>query len=481
MEKTKKVLFMLAIVIAMVMSSCSSHSHKQYIPGDSKVVGKIDLKEFFKQSEVDQDKLMKDIAEAYDDVSFENSGLDMTEPMYVFANGKGIKLNVGMIVKVDDRKKAKAWVDDKFKIDINKENDGFEYSAMNSFAVGINDDVLVLLTVTDGDETDSKKALRNVMNKDSKVDLDDNELFNKMDDAESFACLYTDMSIIPEELLSASGLNDKIKSRLNDFRKVIFGIDATFNDGICDFEFWANSDNEDVQKNIDKIKESFKNVSEKAIQMLPDDVPFGFAINIDGKRYAKFLEDLLKDLEIYESPMAETVVDILSFLSKINGNIVGFSDSPMIANPMSFVSMANTGDVNYSYNGNVCCVFEGEDLTNEIANLFSDDSEEPVSLTKTDDGYSYNDELWFGYKDGAMWVTTKKEWAGKTFEKASKPISANLVSFIKDHSFVQYTNIKATKKQIDDSMKGLSPENKKKMEVFSEIRDKTQYVTLSVK
>ena len=478
MKNFKKVLFMLAVVIALVMSSCSSHTHKQYIPGDSKAVGKIDLKEFFKQSNIDHEKLFKDIADAFgDSVSFDNSGLDLSEPMYMFANGKGIKLNMGMIVKVDDRKKAKAWVNDKFKIDINKENDGFEYSAMNTLAVGINDDVLVLLNVIEGDETDAKKALREVMNKDSKVDIDDNELFKKMDDTESFACLYTDMSIIPEEIMSASGLNDNVKSRVDDFRKTILGIDATFNDGICDFELWAKSNNENVQKKIDEMKESFKNVSEKAALIMPDDAPFGFAINFNGKKYAEYLEKLLKEIGIYEFPTAQSLV---GFLSKINGNMVGFGDTSMVPNPIGVSTMINTGNGYIKYNGNMYCLIEGEDLTNEIAD-FIGGNDGSVSFVKSDDGYNYNNEFWFGYKDGAMWFTAQQEMAGKTFEKAKNPISANLVSFIKDHCFVQYTNMKVIKKHIDISMQGVSAKDKKKVYAFSEFYDKTQYITISVK
>ena len=57
----KRILFLSAIVIAMLMASCSSDGYKSYIPGDSKIIGKIDLKQFFAQTGVNQEKLMNDL------------------------------------------------------------------------------------------------------------------------------------------------------------------------------------------------------------------------------------------------------------------------------------------------------------------------------------------------------------------------------------------------------------------------------------
>ncbi len=37
----KRFYFLLAIVIAVIMSSCSNEDYKSYVPADSKMVGKI--------------------------------------------------------------------------------------------------------------------------------------------------------------------------------------------------------------------------------------------------------------------------------------------------------------------------------------------------------------------------------------------------------------------------------------------------------
>ena len=93
MGKIKRLLFLLAIVFALVMTSCSSQKHKKYIPADSKVLGKVDLKAFFDQSDVDKDKLIEDIKDAIpkdakkEFEKLEEMGLDVDVPIYFFARG----------------------------------------------------------------------------------------------------------------------------------------------------------------------------------------------------------------------------------------------------------------------------------------------------------------------------------------------------------------------------------------------------------
>ena len=88
----KRFLFSLAIIIAVLMSSCSSEDYKTYVPADSKLVGKVDLKAFFSQTGVDQDKLFKDMAEQYGDefASIKESGIDATTPFYMRPHLQGV-------------------------------------------------------------------------------------------------------------------------------------------------------------------------------------------------------------------------------------------------------------------------------------------------------------------------------------------------------------------------------------------------------
>ncbi len=63
MRKIKRLSFLLAFVAAVVMFTSCGQKHKGYIPADSKVVGKIDIKAFFDQTGADRNKLMEDMEE----------------------------------------------------------------------------------------------------------------------------------------------------------------------------------------------------------------------------------------------------------------------------------------------------------------------------------------------------------------------------------------------------------------------------------
>ena len=481
MGKFKKVLFMVAIVAALVMSSCSG-KHKNYIPGDSKVVGKLDLKEFFIQSGIDREKLMADIADAFgDDAGIEDCGLDLAEPVYFFANTKGNNTSGGAIIKVDDAKKAKDWISDKMKKDLDDKEDNYEYYAESDFAAGINDDVLVFVFV-DGNKSKAKNELRKVINQESDVDLGDNEVFQKMENSEGFACVYADMSIIPAEVTASN-------KTASDVRKMTMGVDASYKDGICDIECQVTSDDEKIQKKIDKGRSMFKNISAKAAEMLPKDSPFGVLLNAKGSNYAELIKDFVNDMGQRLTPEIKAVIDVIN---KIDGDIVYYcADVDALPLPRSYGSEM----------GQMCLIVESDDFTNDIVDLLSDSNNDNYneddsalayedeygygdsysyssgpSLEETANGYCIDNSAWFGYSNGAMWFTTKDKKI-VPFEKADDPVPSFFTDFVKDHCFVLYVNLASVK-----SLKSqLGSKEKRQLNAFSEFFDKTKFITLSMK
>lgn len=475
MEKIKKVLFMVAIIVALVMSSCA-HKHKNYIPADSKVVGKLDIKEFFSQSGIEKEKLMEDLSEAFademDKISIEDCGLDLTEPVYFFANLRGDKISGGAIIKVEDSKMAKDWIEDNFKTEFDSEGD-FDLIAKHDQAIGINDDVLVCLFI-DGSDSDAKRALKKVMRQDSSGKLGDNEVFKKMEDSNGFACLYADMSIIPSELVSSRDMSRKLKSKISDFRKMTLGVDASYKDEICDFNLSVSTDDEKAQKQIDKTQKIFDKISDKAVGMLSKESFFGLLTNIKGSACADFVE------ELSEAFGDSAPKEVLELIEKIDGDFVMCGEDPSSIPflPRSYGS--KMGDLYF--------VIESKDVSDEIVDFFGgvsdndsvgvDDDYYPYysrpSLKETSNGYCYNNNFWFGYDNNAMWfANTDMELV--PFKDASNPIPATLADFIKDHSFVCYFNVWGVKKLKSE----MSSSDKRLLEAFSEFFDKTKYITIS--
>ena len=123
------------------------------------------------------------------------------------------------------------------------------------------------------------------MGKEYDGDLGDNKLFEKVEDANSFACLYADLSIISEDIAKMLERQaPQIKENIEDIRKTIVGLDGICSDGICDFSYWAESDDEKVQKKIDESLATLNEIDEKAIETIPEDAIGGIVANIDGAK-----------------------------------------------------------------------------------------------------------------------------------------------------------------------------------------------------
>jgi len=328
----KKLLFLSAILIAVIMSACSSEEYKSYVPADSKVVAKLDFKEFIAQTGIDQEKLFKDIVEQYgDDVAdFKNSGIDLTSPFYVFMRNSGSELVLGLVAKVTDKAQAEMFYTKSSKETLSKGAD-YDFNVQQEAAVAINDEVIMVVTKDKKDKQSMERTLTRLMGKDFEGSLADNKIFAQADGSTSFASLCADMSIIPDEALEGAGSMASMDSKdFEQLRSIVINLEGTATDGVCDFICSAKSDNKDMQERIEKARKAFGKISEKAFSSFSSGDMFGFAMNTDGAQLAELIKDAInrssnEDMKRMMEPMIEQVSGILS---KIRGNVIGVMNSP---------------------------------------------------------------------------------------------------------------------------------------------------------
>ncbi|MBR5117877.1 MAG: DUF4836 family protein [Muribaculaceae bacterium] len=505
MEKIKRLVFLSAIVVALVMFTSCSEKHKKYIPADSKVVGKIDVKAFIDQTDVDTDKLMEDIEEylGEDAASIKEMGIDVKDPIYIFGRGKGSNFTFGAVAKVDDQEKVKAWFEDNAKLEIDKEGDGFDYFAEGNSAIAVNGDALVIIMATAGD---AKKEIKKIMGQEYEGDLGDNNLFEKVCDSKSFACLYADMSIIPKEVMEmAESQAPQLKETFGDMRKMILGIDGTCSDGICDFEYWADSEDDDVKEKIDNMKEMFREIDEKAVETIPEDALAGIAANIDGPKCSKFINTTLKDVDLLDqipSEFREIYDAYLKIIGDIDGNFAGYFAAPLdimfaveskdntaqriaeLIQNLDTPSFASFSDEPEFIEDDTAVDedFDEEVVEEEEDDDFGYDYGRPSStIVERGDGFCYNDgsgtQFWFGNKNGALYFTSKESLISSVYKKADKPISSEMVSFATSRRCVYFLNVDKAK----DFSSGLDKETKKVFNAFEEVISKIKFLTFSMK
>lgn len=522
MGKIKRLAFLLAFVAAVVMFTSCGQKHKEYIPADSKVVGKIDVKAFFDQTGADHEKLMADMEEYLgDDVEkIKEMGLDVKDPIYIFGRGKGANYTFGAVAKVDDKDKVKTWFEDNAKIEIDKEGDGFEYFAVGETGIGLNGDALVMIMCTSGD---AKKEIKKIMGKEYDGKLGDNKLFDKVQDANSFACLYADLSIIPEDIVKMLERQaPQMKENLEDMRKMIVGLDGNCSDGICDFSYWAESEDEKVQKKIDDSMATLKEIDEKAIETVPDDAIGGLVANVDGPKLSKQIDKSLNEIKLLDelpSEFKDLYNKFLALLGDVNGNFAGYFVAPMDV-MIAVESKGNTADkvaelinaLQDQFNAPSFAdlpdfaedeesltyeptqfdeeeiEFDEEEIDDAAVDDYENygfDSEFDTSSTftieKTADGYCANDEngskFWFGNKNDALYFTSNESLIPSVFKKADKPVTSELVSFATSRKFMYFFSLG----KIKDYTASMDKEVQKVFSAFDEILSKINYITFSMK
>jgi hypothetical protein len=515
MRKIKRLSFLLAFVAAVVMFTSCGQKHKGYIPADSKVVGKIDIKAFFDQTGADRNKLMEDMEEylGKDVEKIKEMGLDVKDPIYIFGRGKGTNYTFGAVAKVDDKNKVKDWFADNIEIEIDKEGDGFEYFAEGNTGIGLNGDALVMIVCSSGD---AKKDIKKIMGKEYDGDLGDNKLFDKVQDANSFACLYADLSIISEDIVKMLERQaPQMKESLDDMRKMIVGLDGNCSDGVCDFSYWAESEDEKVQKKIDESLATLNEIDEKAIETVPDDAIGGLVANVDGPKLSKNIDKSLKEAKLLDELPAEfkdLYNKFLALIGDVNGNFAGYFVAPMdlmiavesknntadkiaelintLQEEFSSPSFAGAPDFaedeeSLSYEPTQFDEEEVDDAAVDDYENYNFDSEFDTSSTftieKTADGYCGVDEngtkFWFGNKNGALYFTSNESLIPSVFKKADKPVPSELVSFATSRKFMYFFSLG----KIKDYTAPMDKEVQKVFNAFDEIISKINYITFSMK
>lgn len=512
MERIKRLVFLSAIVVALVMSSCCCEKHKKYIPADSKVLGKIDIKAFFEQTGADHKKLMKDIEEylGNDDASIKDMGIDVKVPIYIFGHGKGEEYSFGIVVKVSDKDKVRKWLNkrkDETGLKI-KEGDDFDYGVHGDVAIGLNKDALVFISVI-GDGKFAEKEIKKIMKKEYEGDLDDNELFKKVKESKSFACLYADLSIIPDDVVKqAEKEAPEIKERLSDLRKMMVGIDGTFDDGICDFEVWAQSDDKKVQEKIDKIRNIYKTPTDKAVSTLPEEAIAGIATNVDGEKLSEYIEANVKDIGLINQFSEEEQIifeNLLSVLANVKGDLAGYFAIPDdliaavetkgditrdIAELLLRITAASESpglmegdDDNYAA-ANDSVAVNSQEIAQTPENIAQDDVDYSSGfgcfspyIKETNNGYVIKDKLWIGYNNGAIYFANNKYLTTSAFEKADTTIPSYLSSFIKSRRFVMFFNVD---KVLSYSVV-FGDKAKKQLNAYAQVVEKIKYVTISMR
>ncbi len=458
----KKLLFLSAIIVAFVFSSCSSGGYKSYVPADSKLVAKIDLKGLLTQIGVDQEKFMNDLLKmaGKDAKDLQNLGIDPTAPIYIFGKNKGNDLVFGAVAKVTNREMAEQTFTKESNIQLQK-GDGYSFLDAGESSFAINDDALVITFNSSSDKNATKSNLMSIMKQETEGEANPNNLFAQADGNNSFASLYLDMSIIPDQLFNQAKAQGALTDEdIKAYRSMVMGLNGSASDGVCDFLYSVSASDPKAQETIAKAKKAYGFISDKVMNSFTADDMFGLAMNVNGKQLMNLIKESLSKMS--SNPQMGQVAGIINqvsaILSKIEGNIVCSFNSPE-----DFTVKA-----------------EGKNITNDIVNFMNTNQMSGMmQLKNTGNGYSINAQmpLYFGYEGNNFYVTSNQGKAAQPSQLMGTPAPEALTKLMKDRKMVIFANTS----QLPMYAAMFAGEDPGQQSLIKTITDKIKYVTFSYK
>ena len=445
----------LGLILFFVLRNMGGNGYQAYIPADSKIVGKFDLKQFISQTGVNQEKLFKDIVdEVGDDFGdIKKCGLDLSSPIYMFARKNGQELIFGFVGGVDNRGDAEAFFSKNKDLNFEK-GSPYSYSCESDKAFAVNNEAFVIMGSTASDKDALKADLDRVMNKMIDGKIGDNFIFKQADASKSFASLYADLSIIPEEMLNEAkqGLNFD-SEYLNYIREMVVGLDGTAHDGVVDIKASVKSDNNNVQEKINKSLKPFGAISDQVKEAFSADDMFGLAFNADGSQLTGIINEIVSKMntgELRDKTTRQIVDKIISYIGQIKGNVT--------------YSMKDED--------NFMLLAEGKDFSGDMASYAKQFSSSIVS--SSGNGYCLMNELWFGYQGNKFYLTPNKDRSSQPLTAMGNQAPKALFETMNDSRVLCFFNMKIV---MEKSGASSDPDAKP----FKEVLDKINYVTISYK
>ena len=270
---------LLGFCVLLIFVSCSSETAFYYdaIPSQSKAIVRVASEDRAKAS---LELFMGDDALA----SSENSGVDISAPVYLFAAPDG---SLGACAKVTDDDEiddlisalAKAG-----KASEPKELKNCKYAVVNrNFLVAYNEDALVAVgPVIASDEQKVAKRLMRYLTLDPERGIGATDIFKEIEGAKSPVSLIASISVMPKKLVVPFLIGTPTGTSTDD---VMLKADVSVNDSVLTLIGRTTSDNLLIRQGIDNAMNILaKGNSEEIIHVMESNKDFMTMLNSGGFR-----------------------------------------------------------------------------------------------------------------------------------------------------------------------------------------------------
>lgn len=339
-------LVLLAAIIVVIFVMTRPTKLAAIVPANSVAVAKIDFtKMASSESEV------KAITKLLDVDALEESGIDFSQPAYIFESGQGL---IGLVAGMNDDDATEQWVkklaNKGLCTEINEKNDVKFTTIANTLLAGFNDRAIVLVgPVVATSEAENMHKIAKYLKADEDESFMTTKLYEKLTTLDGVTIsMVAQSAALPERFVAPFALGAPSNSSPAD---VCLAATLTIIEGkYLSVEGEAFSFDENVDKSLKLAAKAYKNVKGTYLPTISTDDAIVASCNIAGREYLKLL---------HSNPTLRTIlmglnttIDINKMLEGVDGDILikGNFDSKGNVSPTLLADATNQdwlADVDY--------------------------------------------------------------------------------------------------------------------------------------
>lgn len=338
-----KVLASLALVLSVVMSSCSNTDYLNAIPAESTALISMDVS---KISGVNNQTVLKTLLHV---ANLGNTGIDLSSKLYLFESSDG---NLGLCARVsdeDDLENTFNGLAEKGLCPTVRKRKGYHFTLLrDSWVVGWSDKaMLVMGPVTVSAQAELQNQIAKYLGEDEDAGIKGTPMFDKLDSISAPMAMVAQAQALPDKLIAPFTLGAPKDA---DPSQVLIAAELVKDKDILHINGQTFSFNKRVDASLRQAAATYRKVDGEYINAMPDSALLGMFMNVDGNKFIT----LMRNNRGLQAMLAgiNRAIDMDNILKSVDGDMsivsTAYSDNSLKISMAARLSNAGwTGDVGY--------------------------------------------------------------------------------------------------------------------------------------
>lgn len=342
-------LWIALLLLATVVSSCSSDSYINVIPDNSTAVISIDT-EKITNDKGNASTALAGLSSFIGVSDVTDCGIDLKSKLYIFETADG---NICMTAKIADEDKLEETLENAAKTGkcqkLSKRKDYKFTVIQGAWIAGFSSDALLIAgPILPAQQAEVRQQMVKMLGADDDNSIKGTPIFDRLDSIESPVAMVAQASALPDKFVAPFTLG---APKGTDPSQILIAANLeSSSDGCLTIKGKTFSLNKNIDDELKKSLKILRPIKGLYLKTMPEDAALGAFLNVDGKQFI----NLLHNNATFQALLAgmNTAIDIDKIIKSVDGDLTfilpTFSEDKTIVQMAA--QLATTGfldDVNY--------------------------------------------------------------------------------------------------------------------------------------